>query len=145
MARKTSGLSEAHKSLMREIIGYIREGDIATALSVLCHLVDGGSYGVTMARFEAFWSAYPRKDAQDLARWEWFKQHVSDKKLRRILAALEIECRAWSDIDFVPQAATWLRQRRWLKEQPPEEENAADKYIREHEGYGHGGGHEKDI
>jgi hypothetical protein len=144
MAPRKSGLSATHKALIREVIGYIREGDIDTALSVLDHLADNGSYSITMARFQRFWDAYPRKDAQDLARWEWLRQHVSSRKLDRIMAALDLDCLTWQDVDRVPYASTWLQQRRWMRDRPPEEEDAAAAYIRKHEG-DTGGGHTEDL
>jgi DNA polymerase III delta prime subunit len=144
MPRKDGSLSEAHMGLIREIIGYINEGDIETALSVLYHLAYNGSYTVSMARFQIFWDAYPRKDALDLARWEWLRQHVSEQKLRRIMTALEANCHEWQDAEKIPYASTWLKQRRWLRELPPESEDLAEKYVRKIEGE-HGGGHKEDI
>lgn len=72
------------------------------------------------ARFDAFWSAYPRKvDKQKAIKsFKWLK--VDDELLRVILAALEKQKRSpqWTKDGgtYIPHPTTWLNNRRWEAE-----------------------------
>ena len=76
------------------------------------------------ARFQAFWQAYPRKDAKSKAKEAWAKLErmgeVDPERMGAILAAVAAHKRTeqWQREDgrYVPMAATWLNQRRWEDE-----------------------------
>lgn len=76
------------------------------------------------ARFQAFWQAYPRKDAKSKAKEAWAKLErmgeVDPERMEAILAAVAAHKRTeqWQREDgrYVPMAATWLNQRRWEDE-----------------------------
>lgn len=71
-------------------------------------------------RFDAFWSAYPRKVAKDDARKAFEKLNPGDELLASLLSALKVQA---LDPDwqkergkFVPHPATWLNGSRWTDE-----------------------------
>ena len=77
--------------------------------------------------FERFWSVYPRKIAKGAAERAW------DKAARvtppdAIIAA--VEAAVWpADPQFIPHAATWLNQKRWLDEAPARTLTLAEQYA----------------
>lgn len=64
--------------------------------------------------FQAFWQAYPRKEAKKDAQAAWVKV---DAAIAVLLSAIEVQRRSenWlkSKGQFIPLPATWLRGRRW--------------------------------
>lgn len=67
--------------------------------------------------FEAFWSAYPRKDNRKKSIEAWDKLKP-DKRLCRIMYdALKRQCcdPQWAEDGgkYIPMFSTWLNQRRW--------------------------------
>lgn len=74
--------------------------------------------------FEKFWSAYPRKEAKELARSVWHRLSRSGQLpgLDALLAALEKfkASTMWVKEHgrFVPQLVNWLKGKRWLDEAP---------------------------
>lgn len=79
------------------------------------------------ARFQAFWSMYPRKDAKSKAKEAWAKLErmgeVDTELMGAILAAVTVYNRTeqWQREGgrYVPMAATWINQRRWEDEVAP--------------------------
>lgn len=79
------------------------------------------------ARFQAFWSMYPRKDAKSRAKEAWAKLErmgeVDTELMGAILAAVTVHRRTeqWQREGgrYVPMAATWINQRRWEDEVAP--------------------------
>ncbi|MCD7984446.1 MAG: hypothetical protein LUG19_09370 [Desulfovibrio sp.] len=74
--------------------------------------------------FERLWTAYPRKEAKELARSAWHRlwRHGEVPALDVLLGVLD-RFRAsvsWNKEHgrFVPQLVNWLRGRRWLDEVP---------------------------
>lgn len=69
--------------------------------------------------FEAFWAAYPKKEAKKDAETAWAKV---DAPIESLLAALaiKVKCDDWLKAkgQFVPLPATWLRAKRWEDEMP---------------------------
>jgi len=65
--------------------------------------------------FDAFWSAYPRKEAKKPARALWAKMRPRD--CERAIQVAEVMGRlvaaGMQDRQYVPQPTTWLRQERW--------------------------------
>ena len=63
--------------------------------------------------FDAFWSAYPRKEAKAKAEQLWAQKHC-DKHAAVIMQHVEEMkmSRQWQE-GFVPHASTYLNQRRW--------------------------------
>ena len=76
------------------------------------------------ARFDKFWSAYPRKVAKKNAFAAFKKINPDDSLLSEILAALTAQRNNsdWTQDNgkFIPYPATWLNSERWLDEQPDE-------------------------
>ncbi len=66
------------------------------------------------ARFDEFWSGYPRSDGKKPARDVWVRRkfdHVAD----RIIADVRrrIAEGAWREVRYIPHATTYLNQERW--------------------------------
>ncbi len=74
-------------------------------------------------RFEAFWGAYPRKVGKGAAEKAWGKIRPSQKLLAEMLEAIDRAKRSeqWQREGgkYIPNPATWLNQRRWEDELPP--------------------------
>lgn len=73
-------------------------------------------------RFEAFYAAYPRKEAPTAAwaAWQKIAVHWSDELGDAIDAGLQAHLRSaqWADRAHIPHPATWLNQRRWESDPP---------------------------
>jgi hypothetical protein len=68
------------------------------------------------AAFTAFWSLYPRRDAESLARAEW--EHLSDAQRAAAPARLraDLQSEEWRRDGgrYIPRACIWLRRlKRW--------------------------------
>ena len=70
-----------------------------------------------LALFERFWIAYPRKVAKQEALKAWRKIAPTAEQVDRMLGALELAKQRWSDPQYIPHPATWLRGERWTDEQ----------------------------
>jgi hypothetical protein len=73
------------------------------------------------ARFDEFWSVYPKKVAKADAQRVWERQAL-DSTADEILEAVRQRAagdRQWQDRQFVPNPATYLRGRRWTDEWTP--------------------------
>jgi hypothetical protein len=68
------------------------------------------------ADFEAFWKAYPRKEAKADA-WKMWKRIVNNPGVPVLCDAIKKQSRgdSWAR-GFIPHAATWLSGRRWEDE-----------------------------
>lgn len=68
--------------------------------------------------FADFWAAYPRKVARLEAEKAWRQVNIPPLMLPRVLDALAAQTASelWSDVRYIPHAATWLRGRRWEDE-----------------------------
>lgn len=93
----------------------------------------GGDFLSANSIFERLWSAYPRKEAKELARSAWHRlwRHGEVPVLDVLLGALD-RFRAsvsWSKEHgrFVPQLVNWLRGRRWLDEVPEAQASPVDE------------------
>lgn len=71
-------------------------------------------------RFDEFWKLYPRKESKDAARKAWVRME-GDANFEAIMNNLRGRLRVseWVTKDpglrqFIPHAATYLNQRRWL-------------------------------
>ena len=74
----------------------------------------------SMAHFDLFWTAYPRRVAKGAARRAWAKAAaIADPA--RILEALEAQRAAgvFKETIYTPYPATWLNQERWEDEVGP--------------------------
>ena len=65
--------------------------------------------------FDRFWAAYPRRTAKFDAQKAWSKLNPP---IDEVLAALEWQRQEWTDPQFIPYPATWLRAGRWMDERP---------------------------
>lgn len=74
-----------------------------------------------VARFEQFWSAYPKKVGRGAAEKAFAKAHINGE-FDSVLQALETQKRSeqWQKDggQYIPNPATWLNQKRWLDGEP---------------------------
>jgi hypothetical protein len=72
--------------------------------------------------FDIFWTNYPRKESKKAAEAKWESKKLDAKTLIKILIYLEsaVLSDQWSTDHgkFIPMAATFLNQERWLSEPP---------------------------
>ena len=73
--------------------------------------------------FDAFWAAYPRRQAKKDARKAWRVLKPSHELVATIVQHLIVrrETRAWRE-GFIPLPATFIRGERWEDELPVEDE-----------------------
>lgn len=75
-----------------------------------------------LAGFEAFWSAYSKKNSKGQAQKAWVKLSPDDDLQNRIMTALENAKRSEQWLTqggrFIPYPATWLNARGWEDELP---------------------------
>lgn len=80
------------------------------------------SLSASARRFDAFWTAYPRKTGKDAARKAFERRKVTDALLASMLEAIAEQSRSkqWQDDGgrYIPHPATWLNQGRWQDEAP---------------------------
>lgn len=69
-------------------------------------------------RFETFWKLYPRKAAKAAAEKAFHALKPSKAMYELMLKGLEEQKKSaqWQDPQYIPHAATWIRQRRWEDE-----------------------------
>ena len=74
-------------------------------------------------RFDEFWAMYPRRVGRGAAQKKFTKALTRDsiKNIMTGLTAMVETCRA-TEKRFIPHAATWLHQDRWLDEIETEQE-----------------------
>lgn len=65
------------------------------------------------ADFSLFWARYPRRVAKQDALKAWLKLKPSPELLSKILDALDWQCELWTDPEYIPYPASWLRGHRW--------------------------------
>lgn len=80
--------------------------------------------------FEEFWKLYPRKVAKLEAKKAWEKM-AGESRLKAILM-IPLHAKKWTDLQFIPHAATWLRGERYDDEifdeiQKPKYQTANEK------------------
>lgn len=103
------------------------------------HNMGRGDFLSANSVFEKFWSAYPRKEAKELARSVWHRLSRSGQLpgLNALLAALEkFKASAmWMKEHgrFVPQLVNWLKGQRWLDEVPADAMPAPEEKARHEE------------
>jgi hypothetical protein len=86
--------------------------------------------------FDAFWAAYPRKDAKLAARKAFDKAKPTPELVTRMLDALawQVHRPQWvkDHGQYVPLPATWLHRGQWL-DTPPEQPLVTDhEFFRVH-------------
>ena len=75
----------------------------------------------TPEAFDVFWKAYPKKVNKAAARRAFAKVTVSLETLTRAVAKQKLSAQWQSDGGrYIPYPATWLNQRRWEDELPPD-------------------------
>jgi hypothetical protein len=79
------------------------------------------------ADFEAFWCAYPRREAKARAVKAWAAA-INRAAPEEILAGLR-GFRWPDDPRFIPLPASWLNAQRWLDEAPPERRSLAHRLL----------------
>ena len=74
------------------------------------------------ARFDRFWSVYPRKTAKVEAKKKFEKLNPDDQLLETMIKAVEQQKKSeqWTKDggQFIPHPATWINQKRWEDEAP---------------------------
>jgi len=72
--------------------------------------------------FDIFYKNYPRHEAPKPARLAWAKIHADQELLDSILQWVEQAklSEQWADKKMIPLPATFLNQRRWEGDPPPE-------------------------
>ena len=77
----------------------------------------------TLALFETFWAAYPRKKSKGQAEKTWKKLKVKEPLLNEILDGIERakKSHAWvkDSGEFIPYPSTWLNAKGWEDEYEP--------------------------
>ena len=72
------------------------------------------------ARFDVFWSAYPKKSGEDAARRAFAKRKANDALLAEMLAAIAEQAKSPQWVkdggQYIPNPATWLNEGRWQDE-----------------------------
>lgn len=68
-----------------------------------------------MDDFDAFWSAYPRRQAKADARKAWMQTAPIRPAIDVIIASIAAQMELWreSEPKYIPLPATWLRGERW--------------------------------
>lgn len=76
--------------------------------------------GGIAARFDVFWSAYPKKSGKDAARRAFAKRKANDALLAEMLAAIAEQAKSPQWVkdggQYIPNPATWLNEGRWQDE-----------------------------
>lgn len=89
-----------------------------------------------MEEFEAFWSAYPKKQAKADARKAWQQKITGGgPSLERLLTAVKDQCKSeqWQREggQYIPLPGSWLRGERWedvMVIKLPQEARKPDRY-----------------
>lgn len=77
--------------------------------------------------FDSFWKAYPKKVAKQTALKAW-KGAKADRIAEKIIEDVKRRCETeWKgqDVQYIPHPTTYLHQRRWEDETPPQEHKGA--------------------
>ncbi len=79
---------------------------------------------ISIDHFDAFWRAYPKKKAKAAAEKAFMKLKVDESLLNIMVSAIELQkqSKQWQDMQFIPNSATWLNQRRWEDEEIKEQQ-----------------------
>ncbi len=96
-------------------------GSDSLSVSVSKREKGSGEKGELEARFERFWTAYPRREATQNA-WKAFQRLNPDDELLSVMIPwIGRACKSeqWQDKSKIPHPATWLNQRRWEGDPPP--------------------------
>lgn len=93
--------------------------------------------------FDAFWKVYPRKVSKQTALKAWKAAKV-DRIVDEIIADVKRRCETeWKgeEMQYIPHPTTYIHQRRWEDETPPQERKEKEKangargvYIDENDG-----------
>ncbi len=70
----------------------------------------------TIARFDEFWKAYPRKASRGAAEKAWNKIKPNDETVALMLKAISAQKLSETEEKFIPYPATWLNATKWLDE-----------------------------
>lgn len=80
----------------------------------------GTSLDALRARFDAFWSVYPRKQGKEAAWKEWLKRKPNEALAHTMIEKVQEQRQTpqWmkDSGQFIPQPRTWLSQGRWEDE-----------------------------
>ncbi|RKU03371.1 hypothetical protein C7H84_09540 [Burkholderia sp. Nafp2/4-1b] len=84
------------------------------------------------ARFEIFWTAYPKKKSKATAEKAFAKLNPDEQLFDDLMAGLERAKTSaqWRNPQFIPYAATWLRAGGWMDEVQTEYSDAELAMIR---------------
>lgn len=100
-----------------EIVISLKKADAEALLAITRAVWSVKERPQNVEGFDEFWSGYPKKTAKEEARKAWSAGKCSES-LTEILSAVSTlsESSGWlkDNGKFVPYAATFLRQRRWV-------------------------------
>lgn len=90
-------------------------------------LTPHGGKAALESSFEAFWRAYPKKNAKTACLTKWKQIHPDQNLLQIIMSALEQQKKSeqWAKDGgkYIPYPHTWLNQGRWEDEIQPQFDN----------------------
>ena len=116
-------LGKDSASRVREANDISDKGDQSTGESLTVQTARGAdkqSVDHSMTRFDEFWKVYPRKSGKGDAQKAWDKLRPDKSLFDKIIAALSlaVKCDQWQrdNGQYIPNPATWIRQRRWEDE-----------------------------
>jgi hypothetical protein len=77
-------------------------------------------------RFSEFWEKYPKKTNAFAASEEWVRLSLDDETVDELMASLDAWALSaqWSEPRYIPNPSTWLKNRRWMDESPPQQGSA---------------------
>lgn len=87
--------------------------------------------------FDAFWKVYPRKVSKQTALKAW-KAAKADRIVDEIIADVQRRCETeWKgeEMQYIPHPTTYIHQRRWEDETPPQKRNEKEKANGTHRRY----------
>lgn len=115
-------ISQQFGSTADDVVTIKITGDQAKQVAKFLNKTDGAPEGDApelSGGFDDFWSAYPRKDGKARALDIWRRNHlhrVTDTVMRHLNSVKHTEQWTSAGGKYVPHAATYLSQRRYLDE-----------------------------
>ncbi len=77
---------------------------------------------LTEPGFQSFWNTYPRKQGKGAAAKSYSKTTEAERRVIATVLPLFVSSWPWThEPQFIPNPATWLNQRRWEDDAPPQD------------------------
>lgn len=133
-----SSTSNNYRPVMPGVVNVVHQGGEPAALGggepaapqITTHSSNHSSN--TCARFDEFWSAYPRKVSKAQCEAIWVRKKL-DREADTILARLKRfkASQQWQEERFIPHPSTFLNQERWRSEPPAAPSKPGELRLRE--------------